>query len=92
MLFAGTPEKLATIQAVIEGIDDIKKHFQELRMTPDDLTIRSEMKHYGRILTPEERERVAEVMAIATSPEYGLDPDGPEIGSLLEEVVKISNK
>ena len=92
MLFAGSSEQLAKIRAVIEGVEDIKKHFQELRMTPDDLRIQSEIKHYGRILTPEERKRVEDVMAIATSPEYGLDPDGPEIGSLLEEVVKINNK
>ena len=89
MLFAGSSEQLAKIQEVLDGIE---KFSQERLRNPDDLTIQSEIKHYGRILTPEERKRVEDVMAIATSPEYGLDPDGPEIGSLLEEVVKISNK
>tara|TARA_B100001250_G_scaffold53249_2_gene41406 strand:+ start:3524 stop:3793 length:270 start_codon:yes stop_codon:yes gene_type:complete len=89
MLFAGSPEQLAKMQAVFDGIE---KHSQESLINPGKLTVQMEMKHYGRILTPEERQRVIDVMAIATSPEYGLEPDGPEIESLLEEVVKISNK
>jgi len=89
MLFAGSQGQLTKIQEVL---DEIEKISQERLRNPDKLTIQTEIKHYGRVLTPEERQRVKDVMAIATSPEYGLDPDGLEIESLLEEVVKISNK